>query len=170
MTVEEQYASSCENNGWTNPENIVGEADVACAFASNNGERLNALFNFNIPANAIIDDFEVDIKAITSILHTERCWINVWNGVEWIFVADINEHFRTNCLSTVWHGYKSIVDLIDTPEKVNGVKIQFFERVDLGGAGNREQWTSYADAAKCRVTYHVPTAVKPKRMLIGVGL
>lgn len=167
MTVEEQYASGYENNGWTNPENIVGEDDGLCASGTENLQKLDALFNFNIPSNAIIDDFEIDIKAVTSI-EVEQCTIQIWEGTQWHIVADVDQDEKPNCVgiegvpdshSARWHGYKSKINRINTPEKVNNVKVRFWERTG-GGMGDRVAWTTYADAVKCRVTYHLPSEKK----------
>lgn len=157
MTVVEKYASGAINNGWTNPANIIGAEDVVCAFSGTNGTTVDATFDFAIPGGAIIDTFEVDVKAITMGFN-EQCTVQIWDGVQWWLVADVNEGIA-HCSQTAWHGYKNKTAIIDTPAKVNGVKIRFWERTG-GGVGDREAWTTYVDAVKCKCTYHIAEAVR----------
>lgn len=153
VTVEKRYAEVVETNVlWNDTEEALGAEDVSCAYCSDPGptNKMDLLFGFALPSNAIISDAVIDAKIACSF--GEYLAMTLWNGVDSLHLGDLDGAGRPLCEHTVFLGEKDITAFLNTAAKVNALLIRFHQ---VGGSGG-EPWTGRVDACYVQVTYTVP--------------
>lgn len=156
-----EYVTSQVNTGWTNPNNILGPADVQCTSASIFGLKIWAFFGEHlVPDNATIDKVEIDVKGeVRSIL--EKCSIFISDGIVLKYVRSLYGVVFATCADTYWRGWLDLTNRLGYPwtaEGVNNMYLRFSHEKVGASCGDVpcQAWTSYLDAARVRITFHLP--------------
>lgn len=169
MTVVEKYvgtATALPGRGtpWQNPTNAEGVEDDSCSHCTSPGYTMGLLmeeFEFVIPSNAIIDEVLLIVKAGVTDAVSEMLQFLVYDGSEWSnYIGSLNDEIVA-CSDTIFWCI-DINSVLDTATKINNCKIRC-NYIPSGGGGDYPMYpyTGYLDALKIKVTYHVPSAVKP---------
>ena len=158
MTVEKKYASTVQEVVlWNNPNNILGVEDNSCA-TSTSGDptnKLDVLFDFALPDNAVISEVLVDCKVACSLGYYLTIRMGD-GGAGSLLLGEIDGAGRPICATTAYLGAKDVTAFLDTPTKINNCEIRFHHVQGGGGI----PWTAYVDACWIQVTYTIPSPSK----------
>lgn len=164
MPTETKYCGTA--TGWGTQENAdkaEGVEDDVCAVTSINGSILyldDFAFAFLSDPIAVL----VDCKLIVVSDTEQHCDFHVWNGSEWIYFSGIMAQYRAfpayKCADSYFRGWHDLSAIIDTKEKLNGIKFKA-THYEAGGGGTMpaEPWTSYIDAIKVKATFEAEKRV-----------
>lgn len=166
MTVEKKYASTVQFCVlWNNCNEALGVEDNSCADSSDVGplNKLDVLFGFALPSNAIITNVLVDCKVACSFGNYLSIVLGDGHGGSET-LGEIDGAGRPLCFNTAYLGAKDVTAFLDTPAKVNNCEIRFHHVQGGGGL----PWTAYVDASYIQVTYTVPPSRPFHHLFFGL--
>lgn len=157
MPTETKYCGTA--TGWGTQENAdkaEGVEDDVCALTSINGSILY-LDGFGFAFTSDPSYVGVDCKAIVVSDTTQQCDFYVWDGNDWVYFATIEAEYQEfpalKCGDSYFRGWHDLSNIIDTKEKLNGIKFKAIH-YNAGGGGTipAEMWSSYIDAIKVKAS------------------
>lgn len=174
--------------GWTDPENAFADDGNAVWTETEMAEQEYAGFNFNLADSVVVDKVfvylkepQIYVETGAQNLITMKLEVKVYNGSDWNLpfkTFDIMGSKNSDLQTTSEYPNFDITSFIDTPDKVNDVKVRVRLFGDLSSSYRYSEFTylavvvTYAESTGFNSSYYLFGAVGflPLILLIALAI